>query len=276
MRQVVLALAAVSAVVVVSDIVRAEPAAAQAAMAVPARPTVEAPPLGRAPYWQAHHETGNLQEYSWWQAAGAPTGELRVVPDPTGSGRGFVLRGEITAPGPFGGESHRFYPCLLLPECYRGGYRSSFLLWADLPPAAERGWFSFATYSSKKEWKDLFGVNLGFEQGVDCLVLFHVPSFGKGAFTRVSRIPFPMRRWVKVEVRVDDGGILLFQDDLLIAEAKKDWGGEGAGLCEAHWGLYGEGRNLRGTVLNDEVTVNLDTTFGKPPRIALERGRGKP
>jgi hypothetical protein len=133
-------------------------------------------------YWQACHETGDLEEYSWWHIEGVPTGTLKIIPDPTGSGRGSVLRGEITAAALPGGDSHRIYPALLLPECYHGGYRSSFKVWADLPPSSERGWISFATYSNKKDWKDLFGINLGFEQGEDRLVLFHVPVFSKGTY----------------------------------------------------------------------------------------------
>ena len=140
-----------------------------------------------------------------------------------------------------------------------------------MPKHGERGWFSFATYSSRKEWGDLFGVNLGHEEGEDRLVLFHVPVFGKGNFMRLSRIPFPMRQWVKIEVRVDQSGVMLFQDDRLVAEAQKNWGPEGAGLCEAHWGLYGEGKNQSGLLLNDDITVTLDTPFALRPKMVPDK-----
>ncbi len=231
-----------------------------AAMASPAA-------AAAVPYWQAGHETGNLDEYSWWRVEGVPTGTLQVVPDPTAAGRGSVLKGEITSVSPQGGDSHRLYPALLLPECYHGAYTSTFSVWADVPKNGQRGWFSFATYTNRKDWNDLFGVNLGFEEGEDRLVLFHVPVFGKGNFTRLSRKPFPMRQWVKIDVRVDQGGIMLFQDDRLVAEARKNWGPEGVGLCEAHWGLYGEGKNRSGLMLNDDISVSFDTPFGISPRM---------
>jgi hypothetical protein len=278
-RYALLGFVAVAAVFVIRDIACSLPRAKHDDSGhPPAAESISVPSTGAkgTPYWQARHETGDLEEYSWWHIEGVPTGTLKVIPDPTGSGRGSVLRGEITSAAPPGGDSHRIYPALLLPECYRGGYRSSFLVWADLPSPAQRGWISFATYSHKKEWKDLFGVNLGFEQGEDRLVLFHVPVFSKGTFTRISSIPFPMRQWVKVEVTVDDSGIMLFQDDRLIAEAKKEWGAEGVGLCEAHWGLYGQDKNRSGLLLNDDITVNLDTRFDKPPRMVRVQTKGKP
>jgi len=282
-RYALLGFVAVAVVFVIRDIARSLPRQKQGDGSNPritepvSAPTSAVKPTPEAaPYWQARHETGDLGEYSWWPIEGAPTGTLKVIPDPTGAGRGSVLRCAIAAASPPGGDSHRIYPALLLPECYRGGYRSSFYVWADLPSSTQRGWFSFATYSNKKDWKDLFGVNLGFEQGEDRLVLFHVPVFSKGAFTRISSIPFPMRQWVNVEVRVDGGGIMLFQDERLIAEAKKEWGTEGVGLCEAHWGLYGQGKNRSGLLLNDDITVNLDTRFDKPPRMVRVNTKGKP
>lgn len=236
------------------------------AAAASAMPTAPA-----APYWQARHETGTLEEYSWWRVEGVPTGTAQVVPDPTDGGHGSVFQGVITAVSPPGGDSHRLYPALLLADCYRGAYTSAFSVWVDVPHDGQRGWFSFATYSSRKDWGDLFGVNLGHEEGEDRLVLFHVPVFGKGNFTRLSRIPFPMRQWVKIEVRVDQSGVMLFQDDRLVAEAEKNWGPEGAGLCEAHWGLYGEGKNRSGLLLNDDITVTLDTPFAPRPKMVRDK-----
>ena len=221
-----------------------------------------------APFWQAMHETGNLEEYSWWRMEGVPSGTLAIVSDPTGSGHGFVLRSEITSPSPPPADSHRLYPVFMLPECYRGGYTSTFSVWADLPPhSAQRGWISFATYTNKLDWKDLFGVNLGHENGQDCLVLFHVPEFGKGNFTRFSSIPFPMKTWVTISVKVDDTGIMLFQNDRLAAEAKKNWGPDGVGLCEAHWGLYGQGKTAGGLLLNDDLSITFDRSYAKKVRM---------
>jgi hypothetical protein len=225
------------------------------------QPRVAEMPLP-TPFWQAMHETGNLEEYSWWKTEGVPSGTLNVVPDPTGSEHGFVLRSEITRSSPPPGDSHRLYPVIMLQKCYRGGYTSTFSVWADLPPySSERGWISFATYSNQSGWKDLFGINLGREDGQDRLVLFHVPEFGKGDFTRFSSIPFPMKQWVVITVKVDNTGIMLFQNDRLVAEAKKKWGADGVSLCEAHWGLYGQGKTAGGILLNDDLSITFERPY---------------
>jgi len=279
-RNIILTVVSVAALLVVGDMIRnrsgIKPRHAPSKAA--SKPTVQqlsapktAMPAG-TPYWQANHETGNLEEYSWWHPQMSSNGSFDVVPDPTASGHGYVYRGEVTSATPKGGDSHRLYPVLLLPECYRGSYSSTFSVWADIPPKVERGWFSFATYTNRGNWQDLFGVNLGHEQGEDRLILFHVPVVGKGDFTRISSIPFPLRQWVKVEVRVDKGGIMLFQDERLVAEAKKLWGAEGPGLCEAHWGMYAQDYNRRGLFLNDDISVTLDAPFDKPPRKVRETG----
>jgi hypothetical protein len=224
---------------------------------------ITAPASSTGPaFWQALHETGNFEEYSWWQTREFPNGTLSVVTDPTGSGRGFVLRSEITRSASSPADSHRLYPVFALKQCYQGSYSSSFYVWADLPPhSTERGWISFATYSNQAGWKDLFGVNLGHENGRDCLVLFHVPEFGKGDFTRFEPVPFPMKEWVTITVKVDQSGIMLLQNDRLVAEAKKNWGPNGVSLCEAHWGLYSQGKTSSGILLNDNISIAFDRAF---------------
>ncbi len=218
-------------------------------------------PTGNA-FWQARHETGNLEEYSWWRMREFPTGTLSIISDPTGSGHGLVLRSEITRPASSPADSHRLYPVFALKQCYHGSYSSSFSVWADLPPhSKERGWISFATYSTQAGWKDLFGVNLGHENGRDCLVLFHVPEFGKGDFIRYASVPFPMEEWVTITVKVDQSGIMLLQNDRLVAEAKKNWGSAGVSLCEAHWGLYSQGKTASGILLNDNISIAFDRAY---------------
>jgi len=64
---------------------------------------------------------------------------------------------------------------------------------------------------------------------------------------------------------------MLFQDERLVAEAPKNWGPEGVGLCEAHWGLYGEGKNRSGLLLNDDITVTLDIPFDIRPQIVRDK-----
>ena len=204
--------------------------------------------------WLAHHESGDFSEYSW-RHPDTSCGWLVVVPDPTASGRGHVSESQIyCSPGANG--VHRLYPTLNLEKCLYGSYYSAFDVWLSAPPAAERGWISLATYSSEKNWQDLFGVNLGTEDGQNVLVLFHVPTFGQGRFKRKARLAFPMKKWVKIEVMVTAGdGIRVFQDETLVLQAARDWGASGPAICEAHWGLYAQGKTDFAHLLNDDIIL---------------------
>lgn len=201
--------------------------------------------------WKATHGKGDFREYSWAHDSTA-NGSHGVVMDPTGQAGGMVYRGVITGPRE---DSHRLYPLVEFSPCIRGPYRSSFHVWADLPPEKERGWVSFATYTNADKWLDLFGVNLGTVDGEDRLVLFHTPRMGQGVYITDRKVPFPLKTWVLVEVEVDDSGIRLFQDGIQVAHAEKEWGPGGVKLCAAHWGLYAEGKNREGVVMNGRISV---------------------
>jgi hypothetical protein len=204
--------------------------------------------------WVAHHESSDFSDY-FWRHADTACGWLDVVPDPTASGRGYVSESQIyCALG--NGKVHRLYPTLNLERCLYGSYYSSFYVWLSAPPAAERGWISLATYSNVKNWQDLFGVNLGVEDGQTVLVLFHVPKVGQGRFERRTHIPFPMKKWVRIEVLVDAQGMIrVFQDGAPVMRAAKDWGPTGPSICEAHWGLYADGQTDFAHLLNDDIIL---------------------
>lgn len=204
--------------------------------------------------WSAHHESGDFSEY-FWRHTDTTCGWLVAVPDPTGSGRGYVSESQIyCALGK--GQVHRLYPTLNLERCLYGSYYSSFDVWLSAPPTAERGWISLATYTNVKNWKDLFAVNLGTEAAQVALVLFHVPKFGQSRFQRRAQIPFPMKQWVRVEVAVDANGVIhVFQDGVPVLRARKDWGPAGPSICEAHWGLYAEGSTDFAHLLNDNILL---------------------
>lgn len=207
--------------------------------------------------WYAHHESGDFNEY-YWRHPDTSCGWLMAVPDPTGSGRGYVSESQIFCSA---GEKavHRLYPTLNLEKCLYGSYTSSFEVWLSAPPASQRGWISLATYSNAKNWQDLFGVNLGTEEGQTVLVLFHVPTFGQGRFKRHTRLAFPMKRWVRIDVVVSAGeGIRVFQNGTLVLQADKNWGPAGPSLCEAHWGLYAEGKTDFGHLLNDNIDLRFN------------------
>jgi len=61
---------------------------------------------------------------------------------------------------------------------------------------------------------------------------------------------------VRIEVVVDTRkGIRVFQDGTLVMRAAKDWGPAGPSICEAHWGLYAEGKTDYAHLLNDDITL---------------------
>ncbi|UCD33763.1 MAG: hypothetical protein JSV38_07880 [Desulfobacterales bacterium] len=204
--------------------------------------------------WYADHEYGNFREYSW-RHKNTECGNLKILPDPTQSGRGYVYQGQVTCSAS-NSQNHRLYPTLNLERCLKGPFKSTFWLWADIPLKDSQGWVSFATYTNVKNWKDLFGVNLDTKNGSAYLVIFHVPKFGKGEFIKESPVNFPMKKWVRVDVSVEaDGQIKVYQDKHLVASALKDWGPDGPAICEAHWGLYAEGRTERALLLNDDISI---------------------
>jgi hypothetical protein len=70
-----------------------------------------------------------------------------------------------------------------------------------------------------------------------------------------------MEEWVTITVKVDQSGIMLLQNDRLVAEAKKNWGSAGVSLCEAHWGLYSQGKTASGILLNDNISIAFDRAY---------------
>lgn len=210
--------------------------------------------------WYADHEYASFREYSW-RHNNTECGNLKILSDPTRSGRGYVYQGQVVCSAS-NSQNHRLYPTLNLEHCIKGPFKSTFWLWVDLPSGALRGWVSFATYTNVKNWKDLFGVNLGTKNGLAHLVIFHVPEFGKGEFIRENLIGFPMKKWVRVDVSVEtDGQIKVYQDKYLVASAVKDWGSDGPAICEAHWGLYAEGKTDKALLLNDDISI---ISYGTP------------
>ena len=210
--------------------------------------------FSNAPMFSARHESGDFSEYGW-RHPDSTCGRLAVVPDPTGSGRGFVAESLIFCTEPRG-RSHRLYPTVELGSCYRGNYYSAFSVWISVPHPAQRGWISLATYSNDKGWQDLFGINLDAVGGKTMLGLFHVPTFGQGKFERLAWLALPMERWVSIEVEVDEAGhIQVFQDGTLVIRAEKWYAQARPVICEAHWGLYAEGNTASARLLNDDIVL---------------------
>ena len=207
--------------------------------------------------WEALHNDSTLREYTWRHKDTA-CGKHALAPDPRRDKQGYVHKAEINCSLNVPGNNHRLYPILSFPDCHYGPYDSTFWIWVDLPMSGSGGWVSLATYANKKNWMDLFGVNIEFDVGVKQLTLFHIPVLGKGDFIREKRLPIPMRQWVHVEVKVNPLGLIeVFQDRVRILSAWKDFGSRGPAICEAHWGLYAEGQIHRAVVMNDDISINM-------------------
>jgi hypothetical protein len=78
---------------------------------------------------------------------------------------------------------------------------------------------------------------------------------GQGVYVTDREVAFPLKTWVTVEVEVDEAGIRLYQDGVLVAHAEKEWGPGGVKLCAAHWGMYAEGKNREGVIMNDRISI---------------------
>jgi hypothetical protein len=40
-----------------------------------------------------------------------------------------------------------------------------------------------------------------------------------------------------------------------VAHAEKEWGPGGVKLCAAHWGMYADGKNREGVIMNDRISI---------------------
>lgn len=203
--------------------------------------------------WCTDHEKAKFSQYTWLHKNTA-CGKFDITRDPTTSNRNNVYWGEISCSDSDSlQDSHRLYPTLNLKECSFGPYNSSFLVWIDLADIKDFEWISIATYSNKKNWQDLFGLNLIPKNDGVKLIIFHVPTFGIGKFEKVSNLYFPLRKWVKIDINVGNSEIKIYQDGELIIKAKKQWGVNGPSICEAHWGLYADRNTKNVVILNDDI-----------------------
>lgn len=211
--------------------------------------------------WCAKHETEKFDEYSW-KHQNTICSRSDIVEDPTASGRGHVYRGQIFCSSIESSiENHRIYPTLNLKECLYGPYKSSFMVWADIDDINDFGWISLATYTNKKNWQDLFGLNLVSDNGIVKLIIFHVPIFGKSKYEKVSDLGFPLKKWVHLALDVDRDGIRVYQDGKLVIKARKRWGNKGPAVCESHWGLYADAKTNKVLILNDDIFL---ISYGNP------------
>ena len=171
--------------------------------------------------------------------------------------------GWITGPGTSAdtdGPNHRGYPTAQL---YRlppgGGFATPAVIrlwvWADVAMAPGQ-WVSLATLSSDSSdrWSRVVTVNLDPGGWIN---VFHVPVQGAHDPQFETHRRFPMRRWVKLTIRIDfdpdHGFIAVRQNNHLVARAAVR-GGRGF-LEQAHFGMYAIPSLTAGKVCNDNLKI---------------------
>jgi hypothetical protein len=171
--------------------------------------------------------------------------------------------GWLTGPGTAAdrdGPNHRGYQT---EQLYRlppgGGFATPAVIrlwvWADVTMKPGQ-WVSLATLSpdASDRWSRVVTVNLDPGGWVN---VFHVPVNGAHVPQIETHRRFPMRRWVKLTIRIDfdadHGFIAVRQNNHLVARAAVQ-GGHGY-LEQAHFGMYAIASLTTGKVCNDNLKI---------------------
>lgn len=168
----------------------------------------------------------------------------------------------LTGPGTSAdrdGPNHRGYPTVQLWRLPGGSFATPAVIdmwvWADV--TMKRGqWVSLATLSADASdlWTRVVTVNLDPGGWIN---VFHVPDHGAHVPQIETHRPFPMRRWVHLEITIDfdrrHGSISVLQDGELVARARAN-GGHGR-LEQAHFGMYAIPSLTAGKVCNDDLKI---------------------
>lgn len=215
--------------------------------------------------------TAGAAEPSWSATFSGPTEAAEF--SLSGSDEGKCLReisggaGRYVWQGsPSGGDPTRCYPIQEFEPNSFDGMRSSGRFWLDLDPGDidDGRWFSLATFSlvSGTEWSRVITLNVktdtsGPTKGKPRLLLWHVPSKGKGDQERVKYKALPLRTWVHIEmVLEEDGDLTVVQDGDVVLRARKT--DAAARVYAAHWGGYASGTLKNWEVRNDDLWVGPD------------------
>lgn len=165
----------------------------------------------------------------------------------------------------FVNNNHRGYPTVQLYKTSGGAFKSPVLieLWVWLDMELEKGeWFSFATldHTTSDRWDPIL-VNLS-DEGI--VHLMHVPFNGEKERTfQTTDIKFPMKKWTKLTICLDldsvNGNAKVWQDDVLVSEARIGEGRADGLFTQAHFGLYAPPSISKGVVYNDDLTIKEGT-----------------
>ncbi len=193
------------------------------------------------------------------QTASTRHGLVSSPASPRGAAHCGWLTGPGTAADRDGPEPPRVPDRSAAPASPGGGFATPAVIrlwvWADV--AMKPGqWVSLATLSSdaSDRWSRVVTVNLDPGGWVN---VFHVPVQGAHSPQIETHRRFPMRRWVKLTIRIDfdpdHGFISVRQNNQLVARAAVQ-GGHGR-LEQAHFGMYAIPSLTTGRVCNDDLKI---------------------
>ena len=145
-------------------------------------------------------------------------------------------------------------------RCPGGGFKTPAVIrlwvWADVAMTPGQ-WVSLATLSpdASDAWNPVVTVNLDPGGWIN---VFHVPVPGAHVTEIETHRRFPMRKWVRLKIRIDydprHGSIEVLQDGVLVARARVS-GGHGR-LEQAHFGMYAIPSLTTGKVCNDNLRIS--------------------
>jgi len=220
--------------------------------------------------WHANHERGDMSEYlGTGQRKNTNCDFMEIVPDPTGSGRGYVIRSEIKcAIPPDGGDlkdgRHRPYPSLNLPQCYDAPFATEVEVFIDNVPslpssisiASLGGDFFDQVPRLYPDYHTLGRTHLSI-WGSDGLVM--TPYTDLPSMSRLveffSRIAFPLKQWVRIRTEVTtERKMTVYQNGLKIASAPLAPQSL-TQVCMMHWGPYAPGNLDRLLMYQDNLAT---------------------
>jgi sialate O-acetylesterase len=167
----------------------------------------------------------------------------------------YVFKGEIFRRDT---ESHRAYPCIVLPVTLTKPMVNSFMVYLDVDyrHMTDREWISLATWSNGW-WNNNGGLHTLSVMGTGKLEMAHINDC---SYVGPQPQPdFPVKKWVRVTWYYyprsaeghGDGKVLVWQDATLMFRGIHQAGS--TDQATFHWGMYGEGSIGRGVMYNDNI-----------------------
>lgn len=155
-------------------------------------------------------------------------------------------------------ESHRAYPCIVLPVTLTKPMVNSFMVYLDVDynDMTDREWISLATWCNGW-WNNNGGLHTLSVMGTGKLETAHMDEC---SYVGPRPQPdFPVKKWMRVTwywyPRSDqgdgDGKVLVWIDGRLMFQGVHN--AKSADQAAFHWGMYGRSSIERGVMYNDDV-----------------------